>query len=64
MVAARPAGRFYVDNQLIGYEERDNRVYELKPRQIAQARLKTGMVFQRFNLFPQEHPRVDLFEVD
>jgi polar amino acid transport system ATP-binding protein len=37
---------------LIGYEERNNRLYELKPRQIAQARLKTGMVFQRFNLFP------------
>ena len=46
------AGRLYVDNQLIGYEERNNRLYELKPRQIAQARLKTGMVFQRFNLFP------------
>src|SRR6478735_1295058 len=46
------AGRLYVDNQLIGYEERHNRLYELKPRQIAQARLKTGMVFQRFNLFP------------
>jgi polar amino acid transport system ATP-binding protein len=46
------AGRLYVDNQLIGYEERNNRLHELKPRQIAQARLKTGMVFQRFNLFP------------
>jgi polar amino acid transport system ATP-binding protein len=46
------AGRLYVDDQLIGYEERNNRLYELKPRQIAQARLKTGMVFQRFNLFP------------
>ena len=46
------AGRLYVDNQLIGYEERNNRLYELRPRQIAQARLKTGMVFQRFNLFP------------
>jgi polar amino acid transport system ATP-binding protein len=46
------AGRLYVESQLIGYEERNNRLYELKPRQIAQARLKTGMVFQRFNLFP------------
>jgi polar amino acid transport system ATP-binding protein len=46
------AGSLYVDNQLIGYEERNNRLHELKPRQIAQARLKTGMVFQRFNLFP------------
>ena len=46
------AGRLYVDNELIGYEERNNRLYELKPRQIAQGRRKTGMVFQRFNLFP------------
>ena len=46
------SGRLYVDGELIGYEERNNRLYELKPRQIAQARLKTGMVFQRFNLFP------------
>jgi polar amino acid transport system ATP-binding protein len=46
------SGRLYVESQLIGYEERNNRLYELKPRQIAQARLKTGMVFQRFNLFP------------
>lgn len=46
------AGRLYIDDELIGYEERNNRLYELKPRQIARARLKTGMVFQRFNLFP------------
>lgn len=46
------AGRLYVDDQLIGYEERNDRLYELKPRQIAKSRLKTGMVFQRFNLFP------------
>jgi polar amino acid transport system ATP-binding protein len=46
------AGRLYVDNELIGHEERNNRLHELKPRQIAQGRRKTGMVFQRFNLFP------------
>jgi polar amino acid transport system ATP-binding protein len=46
------AGRLYVDGQLIGYEERNGRLYELKPRQVAESRRKTGMVFQRFNLFP------------
>ena len=46
------AGRLYVDEELIGYEERNQRLHELKPRQIARARRKTGMVFQRFNLFP------------
>jgi len=46
------AVRLYVDGQLIGYEERNGRLYELKPRQVAESRRKTGMVFQRFNLFP------------
>jgi polar amino acid transport system ATP-binding protein len=46
------AGRLYVDGELIGYQERNSRLYELKPRQIAKSRRKTGMVFQRFNLFP------------
>jgi len=46
------AGRLYVDGQLIGYEERNGRLQELKPRQVAESRRKTGMVFQRFNLFP------------
>ena len=46
------AGSLYVDNELIGYEERNNRLHELKPRQIAQAGARPGWVFQRFNLFP------------
>ena len=46
------AGRLYVDDSWSATRERDNRLYELKERQIAQARRKTGMVFQRFNLFP------------
>jgi polar amino acid transport system ATP-binding protein len=46
------AGRLYVDQKLIGYEERGGKLYEMKQRQIAHARRATGMVFQRFNLFP------------
>ena len=46
------AGRLYVDGQLVGYEERNGRLYEMKQRQIAESRRKPGMVFQRFNLFP------------
>ena len=46
------AGRLYVDEQLVGYAERNGRLYEMKERQTARSRLTAGMVFQRFNLFP------------
>jgi len=46
------AGRLSVDGQLVGYRERDGRLYELKERETAHARADIGMVFQRFNLFP------------
>jgi polar amino acid transport system ATP-binding protein len=46
------AGRLYVDEQLVGYVERNGRLYEMKESQTARARMGAGMVFQRFNLFP------------
>ncbi|MCU1545808.1 MAG: amino acid transporter ATP-binding protein [Homoserinimonas sp.] len=46
------AGRLTVDGVLVGYEERDGKLYELKPRVAAKQRRDIGMVFQRFNLFP------------
>ena len=46
------AGRLYVDEQLVGYTERNGRLYEKKESQTAKSRLTAGMVFQRFNLFP------------
>jgi polar amino acid transport system ATP-binding protein len=45
------AGRIYVDNALVGYEERAGRLYELKEASVCAARRQTGMVFQGFNLF-------------
>jgi polar amino acid transport system ATP-binding protein len=45
-------GRIYVDNELIGYKQRGDKIHEMKPREIAKQRRKIGMVFQRFNLFP------------
>ncbi|MGV8876457.1 MAG: amino acid ABC transporter ATP-binding protein [Rhodoglobus sp.] len=45
------AGRLSVDGVLVGYEERGDRLYELKPREAARQRREIGMVFQRFNLF-------------
>ena len=45
-------GRIWVDGELIGYEERDGRLYQRKDSDIARQRSHIGMVFQRFNLFP------------
>jgi polar amino acid transport system ATP-binding protein len=45
-------GRIYVDGELVGCEERDGRLYELKDAAICRARTRMGMVFQHFNLFP------------
>ena len=44
-------GRIWVDGELIGYEERDGRLYQRKDSDIARQRSHIGMVFQRFNLF-------------
>jgi polar amino acid transport system ATP-binding protein len=46
------AGRLSVDGVLVGYEERGDKLYELKPKVAARQRRDIGMVFQRFNLFP------------
>ncbi|AYF79123.1 amino acid ABC transporter ATP-binding protein [Nocardia yunnanensis] len=46
------AGRLSVDGALVGYEQRGDRLHELRPRRIARQRRDIGMVFQRFNLFP------------
>ncbi len=45
------AGRLSVDGQLVGYQERDGKLYELNENEIADQRRDIGMVFQRFNLF-------------
>jgi polar amino acid transport system ATP-binding protein len=46
------AGKVYVQGELAGYTEIDGRLHVLTPRRIAEQRRRTGMVFQRFNLFP------------
>ena len=46
------AGRLYVDGVLVGYAERNGKLYELHPRDAARQRRDIGMVFQHFNLFP------------
>ncbi|MCX8282361.1 amino acid ABC transporter ATP-binding protein [Phyllobacterium sp. 0TCS1.6C] len=46
------AGRISLNGELQGYREIDGRLHQLSARQIAEQRRRTGMVFQRFNLFP------------
>ncbi len=45
-------GGLWVDGELVGYRIAGNKLHELNEAQIARQRLSTGMVFQRFNLFP------------
>jgi polar amino acid transport system ATP-binding protein len=46
------AGKLYVDGELVGYEQRGEKLYELRDNEVARKRAEIGMVFQRFNLFP------------
>lgn len=45
-------GELFVNGHLVGYRERDGRLYEMRESEIARARAGIGMVFQSFNLFP------------
>jgi polar amino acid transport system ATP-binding protein len=48
------SGGIWLDGELLGLREEGGRLHRLTPQQIARQRLKTGMVFQRFNLFPHK----------
>ncbi len=46
------AGRLWVDGELVGYQQKGDKIYELHDKDVARKRAEIGMVFQRFNLFP------------
>ena len=46
------AGRIYVDNDLVGYQERNGKLVPAREKDVARVRAETAMVFQQFNLFP------------
>jgi polar amino acid transport system ATP-binding protein len=48
------SGGIWLNGELLGLREEGGRLHRLTAGQIAQQRLKTGMVFQRFNLFPHK----------
>jgi polar amino acid transport system ATP-binding protein len=45
------SGRLYVHGELVGYQEKKGRLYELSDREVCRKRAEIGMVFQNFNLF-------------
>ena len=46
------SGGIWLDGELLGLREANGKLHRLTAKEIARQRLKTGMVFQRFNLFP------------
>ncbi|MBH5399864.1 amino acid ABC transporter ATP-binding protein [Bradyrhizobium sp. CNPSo 4010] len=48
------SGGIWLDGEMLGVREEGGKLRRLTERQIARQRLKTGMVFQRFNLFPHK----------
>ena len=48
------SGGIWLDSELLGLREAGGKLHRLTAKEIARQRLKTGMVFQRFNLFPHK----------
>ncbi|WP_102227181.1 amino acid ABC transporter ATP-binding protein [Acidimangrovimonas sediminis] len=46
------SGAIWLDGELLGKAKRGDRLHRLTERAVSRQRLATGMVFQRFNLFP------------
>ncbi len=46
------SGRLWVDGDLVGYRQAGDKLHELRESEVARRRAQIGMVFQRFNLFP------------
>ncbi|UPJ63873.1 amino acid ABC transporter ATP-binding protein [Bradyrhizobium sp. 191] len=53
-LATIDAGGIWLDGELLGVREQGGKLHRLSEREIGRQRLKTGMVFQRFNLFPHK----------
>jgi polar amino acid transport system ATP-binding protein len=50
-LTAIDGGAIWLDGELLGVRQQGGTLRRLSPAQVARQRLKTGMVFQRFNLF-------------
>jgi len=47
-------GSIRIDGRLVGYDERGGQLIEARATDVARRRAEIGMVFQRFNLFPNK----------
>ncbi|WP_417218156.1 amino acid ABC transporter ATP-binding protein [Arthrobacter sp.] len=47
-------GRIWFGDEVVGYRQVQDRLYELNDKAAARQRSRIGMVFQRFNLFPHK----------
>ncbi len=47
-------GGIWVDGDLLGVRQRNGKLHRLTDAEIARQRMTTGMVFQRWNLFPHK----------
>jgi polar amino acid transport system ATP-binding protein len=61
-LTAIDSGGIWLDGELLGVREDGERLHRLTERQVARQRLKTGMVFQRFNLFPHKTALENIIE--
>ncbi|MBV9785123.1 MAG: amino acid ABC transporter ATP-binding protein [Acidisphaera sp.] len=48
------SGGIWLDGELLGMRQHGGKLHRLSEAEIIRQRLKTGMVFQRFNLFPHK----------
>lgn len=55
-------GRMRVDQDVVGYTQRGDKLYEQSHADICRQRAKIGMVFQHFNLFPHMNVLGNLIE--
>ncbi len=53
-LARLDSGGIWLDGELLGVREQGGRLHQLSDADVAKQRAKTGMVFQRFNLFPHK----------
>ena len=56
------SGRLYVHGELVGYQEKKGRLYELSDREVCRKRAEIGMVFQNFNLFQHRNALENIIE--
>jgi polar amino acid transport system ATP-binding protein len=56
------SGGIWLDGELLGLREAGGKLHRLTAKEIARQRLKTGMVFQRFNLFPHKTALENIME--